>query len=83
MEEKEVFYIATFNSTFAAMEGESILEKFVPCRLVPIPTELSAGCGMVLKTNDYKSFLDKNINFVKIFEVEKENFTKKITEIKL
>ncbi len=80
--EKETFYIATFNSSHSAMEGERTLEKFVPCRLIPIPTELSAGCGMVLKTNNYEDFFNKNINFCKIYKIEKDFLNKNITELK-
>ncbi len=81
--ENETFYIATFNSSHSAIEGERILQNFISCRLIPIPTELSAGCGMVLKTLDYNDFLNKDISFSKIFKVEKEGFNKKIVEIEI
>ncbi len=83
MGKKEVFYIATFGSTFDAMEAESILENKVNCRLVPIPTELTAGCGMVLKVDNYLDFIDNDIKFSKIYKIEKEFFNKVITEIEL
>lgn len=48
MLEKKLKIIITFASTTQAMEMENAChEKGVPGRLIPMPLEISAGCGMV------------------------------------
>lgn len=47
MREKSWKYIVTFQTTTAAMAFESLcLQKKIPGRLIPVPKELSSGCGL-------------------------------------
>ena len=47
MRRKELRVILTFPSTTDAMAMESYaMEHGVPGRLIPVPTAISAGCGM-------------------------------------
>ena len=47
MREKSWKYIVTFQTTTAAMACESLCEKEnVPGRLIPVPKEISSGCGL-------------------------------------
>ena len=47
MREKRLRLIVTFRTTVAAMAMEAYcLEHGVPGRLIPVPREISAGCGM-------------------------------------
>lgn len=47
MREKSWKYIVTFQTTTAAMAFESLCEKEnVPGRLIPVPKEISSGCGL-------------------------------------
>ncbi|NCB31169.1 MAG: DUF3343 domain-containing protein [Clostridia bacterium] len=47
MREKKLRLIVTFHTTAAAMAAESTCsEKGVPGRLIPVPREITAGCGM-------------------------------------
>ena len=47
MREKSWKYIVTFQTTTAAMAFESLCAKEnVPGRLIPVPKELSSGCGL-------------------------------------
>ena len=47
MREKKPALIITFPSTAAAMEAESFcLEQGLPGRIIPVPREITAGCGL-------------------------------------
>lgn len=47
MREKSWKYIVTFQTTTAAMAFENLcMQKKVPGRLIPVPKELSLGCGL-------------------------------------
>lgn len=47
MRQKENRLVVTFRSTTEAMAAEKRLkEQNVPGRLIPIPRQLSAGCGL-------------------------------------
>ena len=47
MREKSWKYIVTFQTTTAAMAFENLcMQKKVPGRLIPVPKELSSGCGL-------------------------------------
>ncbi len=47
MRQKENRFVVTFRSTTEAMAAEKRLkEQNVPGRLIPIPRQLSAGCGL-------------------------------------
>ncbi len=47
MREKSWKYIVTFQTTTAAMAFENLcMQKKVSGRLIPVPKELSSGCGL-------------------------------------
>lgn len=47
MRAKELKLIVTFHTTTSAMAMEKICtEKNVPGRLIPVPRDITAGCGM-------------------------------------
>lgn len=47
MREKSWKYIVTFQTTTAAMAFESLCGKNnIPGRLIPVPKEISSGCGL-------------------------------------
>ena len=50
MLQKELCLVVTFEATAAAMAAEKYcLEKGVPGRLIPVPREITAGCGLAWK----------------------------------
>ena len=50
MLQKKLCLVVTFDATAAAMAAEKYcLEKGVPGRLIPVPREITAGCGLALK----------------------------------
>ena len=47
MRAKELRLIVTFHTTTAAMAMEKVCaEKGIPGRLIPVPRDITAGCGM-------------------------------------
>lgn len=47
MREKHPFIVLSFHTTVTAMEWEKrCMETGVPGRLIPLPAEISAGCGL-------------------------------------
>ena len=47
MREKRLWLVVTFPATTAAMAMEILCEKAgLPGRLIPVPREITAGCGM-------------------------------------
>lgn len=84
MEEK--FIIASADSTHLVMQLEKIfLENKINCRIIPLPTEISANCGLSikLKLEDKDKIMKilKERNEINIFYVEKNGFKKKIEKI--
>ncbi|MFV0518808.1 MAG: DUF3343 domain-containing protein [Lachnospirales bacterium] len=79
----EVYYIATFDSTHKAIESEKLSENLFNSRLIPIPVEISAGCGLSLKADDYSLFIEKKLPYSKIYKIVKKDFEKEIEEIVL
>ena len=52
MREKKLRLIITFHTTTAAMAFERFcLEQGLPGRLIPVPTQITAGCGMAWMTD--------------------------------
>ena len=52
MRQKELTQIITFKTTTAAMAMEDhCKEKKLPGRIIPLPQEISAGCGLCYKTD--------------------------------
>ncbi len=65
MRQKKPFLVVTFAATTDAMAMEKYcLERALPGRLIPIPREISAGCGLAWKTEPG----------------EKENFTQSLAD---
>ena len=49
MRKKTLKMVVAFHTTAEAMAMEKVcLEKNVPGRLIPLPTSISAGCGLAL-----------------------------------
>ena len=47
MREKKSYWILTFSTTPAAMSMEKFcMEQNIPGRLIPVPRQITAGCGL-------------------------------------
>lgn len=52
MLQKKLCLVVTFDATAAAMAAEKYcLERGVPGRLIPVPREITAGCGLAWKAD--------------------------------
>lgn len=50
MREKRPALVVTFDTTTAAMEAERFcLDHGLPGRIIPVPREITAGCGLAWK----------------------------------
>ncbi len=83
----EKFLILSAESTHFIIQLEkNLLEKNIPCRVIPLPTEISANCGLAIRVEiDYieeikKIIIDENIK-VTMSIIEKNGFKKKIEKI--
>ena len=49
--QNEVFCIISFDSTHQAIAAEMAVSGLSGARLIPLPPEISEGCGMALRVN--------------------------------
>lgn len=65
MRKRKTFLVITFSETADAMAAERLFERLrIPGRIIPIPSQLSAGCGLSWRTEPeqeaaVRSALDK------------------------
>ncbi len=64
MLKKTLSLIVTFQETVQAMAAEAYLqERSLPGRLIPVPREITAGCGLAWKAPpDQKELLCDSLN---------------------
>ena len=63
MRQKKPALVITFDTTAEAMAMERFCEKSeIPGRLIPLPGEISAGCGLAWKTTpDEEERIEKSM----------------------
>ena len=49
--QNEVFCVISFDSTHQAIAAEMAVTGLSGARLIPLPPEISEGCGMALRVN--------------------------------
>lgn len=49
--QNEVFCVISFDSTHQAIAAEMAVSGLPDIRLIPLPPEISEGCGMALRVN--------------------------------
>lgn len=78
MLEKKLCLVISFNKTVDAMSVEDYcIKNNVSGRLIPLPKEISAGCGLA-----WKCELDKKEEMIKVLEIINIKYDK-IVEIKI
>lgn len=63
MRTKRIYIVLTFCTTTDAMEAEELSHELdLSGRLIPVPTQISAGCGLALRLlpEDYEIFASKS-----------------------
>lgn len=87
MIKEEIFLLFTFNSTHLVIKLEKILQNYkIYCRIIPIPSEISAGCGLAIKTslNDkihIKDILASEDLIFDVYLVKKKGLKKELEKI--
>ena len=87
MIKEEEFLLLSAHSTHIVMKCEGILkESGVSCRVIPLPSELSASCGLSIKTElknleEVKNILNKEKLELDLYKVKKNGLKKSIEKI--
>ena len=80
MRQKKNYMILTFKTTTAAMAMEKkCSEEGIPGRLIPLPGEISAGCGLSWRIlpEEYETYKDKIMSLdIPVEKTEKYRMTK-------
>lgn len=67
MREKQPFVVLSFHTTLAAMKWEKYcMQNGIPGRLIPLPAEIDAGCGLAWRLRpkeweEWKGKIDASI----------------------
>ena len=83
----EKFLILSAESTHLMIQLEkNLLGKNIPCRVIPLPTEISANCGLAVRveteyTDEIKKIVEVEKIKVTISLVEKHGLKKNIETI--
>ncbi|WP_319372328.1 DUF3343 domain-containing protein [uncultured Ilyobacter sp.] len=83
----ETFCLITADSTHQIMKLEKlILEKDIKVRIIPVPKEITANCGLSIKFDlsfleEIKSLLPENSSSFSLYTVEKSGLKKNITKV--
>lgn len=77
MRERKDYVVITFHTTTEAMSMEHKCgQQNIPGRLIPVPTQITAGCGLAWRIlpEDYEEWKEKiedlGINFEKVVTVK-------------
>lgn len=87
MIKNEIFLLLVSNSTHYIIKLEKILQNSqIYCRIIPLPGEISAGCGLSIKcelTDKDKIIQLLNDNDIKVeqYLVRKDGFKKQIERL--
>ncbi|WP_027129277.1 DUF3343 domain-containing protein [Fusobacterium perfoetens] len=84
---EERFLVVSAESTHLVIKVEKILlNENIECRIIPLPTEISANCGLAVKLEEkylekVKEIVNRESLEVKISLVEKKGFKKNIINL--
>lgn len=85
--EKEIFLLLVAESTHFIMKLEKNLQNLqIYCKIIPLPNEISAGCGLSIRCNPEdrdiieNTLSQENIK-VDMYIIEKEGLKKKVQKL--
>jgi len=61
----EIFSLITFDSTHSAIRAEKELMNNINVRIIPVPREITSGCGLSLNIKTSGYYLIKKIGLSK------------------
>lgn len=83
----EISLLLVSSSTHYIMKLEKELQNFgICCRIIPLPSEISAGCGLSIKINlqdrsEVENLIKRENLQVELYLVEKHGFKKEVHKI--
>ncbi|WP_372713757.1 DUF3343 domain-containing protein [Ilyobacter sp.] len=83
----EIFCLITADSTHQIMKLEKlILQKNIKVRIIPVPKEITASCGLSIKFDfslleEIKLLLPENSSDFSLYTVEKSGLKKNVTRL--
>lgn len=86
---EEVYGVIAFNSTHHAIKGEKVFSKFDDIITIPTPREITASCGLALRTSIdnvpkiIDIIKDENLDILGLYRLEKKGLKKKVYKISL
>jgi len=88
MKKVEEFNVISFESTHMAIKSEKILLEYsLDIRIIPVPREITASCGLALRINqsDFiearKILEEKEIKFSGCYLIKKVGLKKEVLDI--
>lgn len=81
----EIFSLITFDSTHSAIRAEKELIDKLSVRIIPVPREITSGCGLSLKLDTHKIdrareiLISKNIKTSGYYLIKKIGLSKEVT----
>ncbi len=85
---KNIFGLFTFENSHLVLRAEKILElENVDIRVIPLPTEISAGCGLAIRCDldnvntILKTLECSDISYKGVYKVVRDGLDKEIMEI--
>ena len=72
---KKLYHVITFHTTTHAMAYEKkCMEENIPGRIIPVPREITAGCGLAWRilSTDYTQYQEKITALQMPFEADVE-----------
>ncbi|MDR2940235.1 MAG: DUF3343 domain-containing protein [Clostridiales bacterium] len=86
----EEYFIAVFATAHLAIHSEKIIKtKFPSAKLIPLPSEISSGCGLCLKIMPESldgvilEFKENNISFDGLYKIIKKGYSKILEPIQI
>lgn len=81
----EIFSLITFDSTHSAIRAEKELMNNINVRIIPVPREITSGCGLSLKLDNNnidmarEILISKNIKTSGYYLIKKIGLSKEVT----
>ena len=84
---EEIYGVIAFDSTHHAIKGEKLLSDFKDIMTIPTPREITASCGLALRTSldnipeVINIIKEESLNILGIYKLRKRGLKKDIEKI--
>ncbi|MGO5051746.1 DUF3343 domain-containing protein [Lachnospiraceae bacterium LCP25S3_G4] len=66
MEKKGCYYVMAFDTTMESMKVECLAKNLISVAIMPVPREISSGCGLAIR------FIDEPLQKIQDFCINKQ-----------